>query len=334
MPQESSHGNSIEWFKECTSEIYTLPLFLDRAEWSDFLQYLLSSRRPDCLLNAGSRFLYELFPSISQTHSDLAIVDLLFNTIGHTELHISYKEFITFALAENNDVVQWYKDKAGWDMDNIRKISSGVDLNTYQPRPRPVSLAQELEISPDDIVVGFSGRLSTEKAPEVFVEIARLSHHSSKLRFIMTGAGPMTDKITKLVHTLPESVRFNFVGLADDVTPYLNLYDILVLPSFMDGRPLVVMEALSCGVPVLASRVGGLPEMIEDGLNGYLCTPGSAQEFSNILQTLAESPQLIDKLKLGARLFATTNLNAEKAFHEYDLALREAIDIHRKQLML
>jgi glycosyltransferase involved in cell wall biosynthesis len=268
LDQDNNYGNSIEWFKKSTSEIYELPRFLDSIERDDFIHYLITSRKPDCLLNAGSLLVYELLPSIRKNYESLCIVDLLFNTVGHVESHMEFKKFITFAMAENHEVYDWYLNVAGWTPDRIRKISSGVDIKRLYPTNRPEELVDKYGITKDEVVIGFSGRLSEEKAPDIFLEVAKLCQGISKLRFVMTGTGPMATEISKQLNFLPPSVKFEFAGLVNDVNQYLALYDVLVLPSRLDGRPLVVMEALACGLPVIASNVGALPDLIEDGKNG------------------------------------------------------------------
>lgn len=326
--QDDSHGDSADWFQQHTSEVYALPRFLQPAEWQDFVEHLIISRLPDCLLTAGSQFFYELLPILTERYPTIAMVDLLFNTIGHVESHLRYKDFYTFALAENDDVLQWYLD-SGWEKNRVRKLTSGVDLTLYRPRPKPVELVACYGITPADFVVGFSGRLSPEKAPEVFIEIARLCQGVPNLRFMMTGGGTMRDEIRKLVSNLPSNVRFDFVGIVDDVTPYLALYDILVLPSRLDGRPLAVLEALACGIPVVASRIGGLPEVIVDDCNGYLCAPAVAAEFAAHISTLASDRPRVEKLKVGARTFAEKHLDAEVSFAYYENSFREAINYRR-----
>lgn len=331
LSQDACHGDSIDWFQQHTPEVYALPRFLQPPEWQDFVEHLMISRKPDCLLTTGSEFFSRSLPDLARRYPDMALVDLLFNTGVHADSHLLYKDHYTFALAENADVLRWLM-AAGWEEDRVRKVISGVDLDVHHPEPKPADLVQAHGIDPADLVVGFSGRLSEEKAPEVFLDIARLCQGVPNLRFVMTGAGPMAETIARLVAKLPSTVRLDYLGLVDHVAPYLALYDVLVVPSRQDGRPLIVMEALASGLPVVASRLGGIPEMIEDGQNGYLCTPADAAEFATCIRGLAEDRQLIARLKVGARASAELHLTAESAFARYESALHEAI-AYRRGLM-
>ena len=329
--QDPHHGDSSAWFQKYTPEVYALPRFLRPPEWQDFVEHLVISRRPDCLLTAGSEFFSRSLPGMAERYPGMALVDLLFNTGVHTVPHLANRDLYTFALAENEDVLRWLR-AAGWEESRSRKVLSGVDLDLHFPRPRPTDLALAHGIPPDDLVVGYSGRLSEEKAPEVFLDIACLCQATPNLRFIMTGAGPMTDTIVRLSAKLPASARFDFVGLAEDVASYLALYDVLVLPSRQDGRPLIVLEALASGVPVIASRLGGIPELIEDDRNGYLCSPANAAEFADRIRSLAADRQLVARLKAGARSFAHAHLSAENASAQFESALHDAI-AYRRRLM-
>ncbi len=330
LEHNASLGDTSDWFKACSSEVYKLTKFLDINEQKDFIRYLMASRKPDCILNAGSHLIYKMLPEIKEINNNLCVIDLLFNIEGHVKSHIKYRELISSAFAENQEVFDWLINNARWPADQIKKMSSGVDLFHYQPKSRPKFLVDQYDISETDVVVGFSGRLSKEKGPELFVEIAKLCQNIPNLRFVMTGAGPMSAALKMQIELLPICVKFEFAGLVDDVEPYLALYDILILPSRVDGRPLVVMEAQACGVTVIASNVGALPDLIEDGRNGYLVPIGNTRLFAAKIRELAKDISLLEELKKGARCAAENKMDAAKAHYEYDIALREIIKINEK----
>jgi O-antigen biosynthesis protein len=325
LAQDPKFGSSIDWFKSCSNEVYSLPGIAGERNLSDFLKYLVASRNPDCILNAGSRIAYELFANFKATRPKVTIVDILFNCIGHVESHQLFKEHISFALAENIEVYEWLQKIAHWPSKKIHLVSSGVDTKALRPKVRPQELVANLVIAKEDLVIGFSGRLSEEKAPDLFIEIAALCHEIPNLRFVMTGAGPMENQVAEKIALLPKSVRFDFVGLVPDVYPFLALYDLLLLPSRIDGRPLVVMEALACGVPVIASNVGGLPSLISDGVNGYLAPIEVPHSFFEHIRQLAQDREKLAQLKLGARRMAEETLEATIAYREYDSVLQKAI---------
>jgi glycosyltransferase involved in cell wall biosynthesis len=327
IKQDAAFGSTNKWFESSSSEFYSLPLFLADHERVDFVEYLVASRKPDCVLNTGSRLLYEMLPSLKAKYVDIPIVDLLFNTQGHTSSHMEFRRYLDFALAENQEVFEWYKNTPKWPADRVRKLPSGVDLSRLKPNGRPSRLVEKYELSTDTLIIGFSGRLSAEKAPEVFIEVAKLCGDIPDICFVMTGGGPMASEISALAQKIPSQIKFVYAGLVDDVDEYLALYDVLVLPSRIDGRPLVVMEALACGVPVIASNVGALSDLIEDGVNGYLLSPAAPVEFANCIRYLVANAQMLNQLKTNARASAERNLDSNLAYAEYEKVLCNAINL-------
>jgi glycosyltransferase involved in cell wall biosynthesis len=139
----------------------------------------------------------------------------------------------------------------------------------------------------------------------------------------MTGAGPLRSRIEKAIAAGKLGNRFHLVGEVEDVRPWIRSYDALILPSRLDGRPLVVLEALALGVPVIASAVGGLPELVDDGVNGFLCVPGIAEHFAGKIARLALDRELLVRMKKSARLSAEQNLDSRKMLSSYEQALRD-----------
>ena len=163
------------------------------------------------------------------------MVDLLFNKGVHTKNNRKYSAFIDLHFCENTDVRDWLLAN-GQDEDSVVLVESGVDTSrpTSSERPQTAPLR-----------VGFSGRLSQEKAPLAFVELARRMA-DPRFRFVMTGAGPLESKVRRRVRRLPTGT-VSFLGVVDDIDAHLASLDVLVVPSIMDGRPVVVLEALALG---------------------------------------------------------------------------------------
>lgn len=329
--QKQGPTDAIEWFEVVTPEVYALPRFLHPTQWSTFVDYLFASRRFDALLVAGSRFFYGLLPQLASRHPDLAILDFLFNTVGHVDPHRAAMPLLAGVLCENAEVRDWCLT-AGWREDEIALVESHIDVGAYATGPRPADLVERLAIAPEEIVVGFSGRLSEEKAPEVFVKVAALCRNEPRLRFIMTGGGQLDSKIRRRVAQAPAGTRINVCGVVDDVKPYFTLYDVFVLPSLIDGRPVAILEALASGCAVVASRVGGLPILVEEGGSGYLVPPGDAQAIAAHLLALAADPDRLAALKDGARRHAEETLDWRAADGSYARAIDTAMAHVRARL--
>ncbi|GAA3099346.1 hypothetical protein GCM10010520_51010 [Rhizobium viscosum] len=304
-----------------------LPMFLREWEFDNFIRYLIATRGFDAALIAGSRVFYDLLPEIKKTNPDLAVVDLLFNTIGHTDTHARYIDCIDYAIAENPEVVAWFKSK-GWADIGVKLVESGVDIHNFGTT-RSAAVARELNIDDDEIVIGFSGRLSDEKAPEVFLEIAQALKNDRRLRFVMTGGGPLKAKIETVARNLPDDVRFDFLGMVESTKDYFATYDIFVLPSRLDGRPIALLEALASGCAVVASDVGGVPTVLGNGGAGLLCKPANTAAFVAAIQSIVADIDKLHMMKKAAREIASRMRSETQMGSAYEDALEAAIRLKR-----
>lgn len=326
LPQKGLEDSS-GWFKEITSEVYILPQFLREWEYSSFIHYLIQSRRFDVALLAGSRVFYDLLPELNEKYPNLAVVDLLFNTAGHTHSHVEYQSQLTYAVAENPEVIAFLK-RQGWPDDRIRLVESGVDVTRFDIERSP-NVTGELQIGEEDVVIGFSGRLSEEKAPEVFIKLAAAFSGTSSVRFVMTGGGPLKRAVEAEIKKLPAGARFQFMGLVDSTREYFATYDIFVLPSRIDGRPLALLEALASGCAVVASDVGGIPAILQGSGAGILCKPANTSDFIAAVRSLVSDRGKLALMKLAARETASQMLSERQMGAGYESVLEAAIKIKR-----
>jgi glycosyltransferase involved in cell wall biosynthesis/SAM-dependent methyltransferase len=318
------YGDSTAWFERVTPEVYHLPRFLDPSHWPEFIFYLFETRNISLLWITGSRVFYELLPRIKASYPDLKVIDLLFNTVGHTAYNRKYARFFDKTLVENSEVSAWLL-AAGETPERVLQLPSGVDLDAFRPRPKSARILGELGITPDSFIVGYSGRLSEEKDPDAFLEIARICRTDSRLVFLMTGAGPLAEQVRQRIEKMALGDRLHFLGQVDHVREYMSTYDVLVLPSKFDGRPVAVLESLALGVPVIASLVGALPELVQEGATGFLCEPGDVAAFAKRVRWLAAHPEEHRRMKAAARAFAESALDARQMFERYEDAIRGVI---------
>lgn len=146
-------------------------------------------------------------------------------------------------------------------------------------------------------VICAAGRLSPEKGFDVLVEAAgRVAHSDPSAGFVLFGDGPQRAALQRQILETGLAGRFVLAGFRDDVDRFLPHADLIVLPSLTEGLPNVALEASAAGVAVVATAVGGTPEAIRDGLNGYLVPPGDsaalAERIGHCLARPAESCEL------------------------------------------
>jgi glycosyltransferase involved in cell wall biosynthesis/2-polyprenyl-3-methyl-5-hydroxy-6-metoxy-1,4-benzoquinol methylase len=325
VPVGQTHGDTTSWFESATPEIFHLPRFLETEYWRDFLEHLLQSRDVQLLWVVGSAFAYDCLPALRLRHPHLAVADLLFNTVGHTANNRRYADCIDLTFIENTEVREWLI-AAGESPERISLIESGVDLDQNTPGLPDSAILVLEEIPASAVVVGFFGRWSEEKDPMGFVEIASRVSRDLDVVFLMTGAGDLAPALKKAIAAanFPKG-RFLLKGTVPDIKPYLQACDILCLPSRLDGRPNIIMEALASGAAVIASRVGALPEMMEEGRQGYLCTPGAYDEFARRIEEFAADRDKLENFKLDARIFAEHRFDIKEMLRRYESGLRSLI---------
>jgi glycosyltransferase involved in cell wall biosynthesis len=295
-------GDSTDWFTAVTDEVFQLPLLLEPRRWAEFVHYLIESRRVDVLWQVGSEFVYGLLPELKLEFPFLGVVDQLFNTGIHAKNNRRHRRWIDMTIVENEEVERWLRAR-GETPERVQRIGSGVDTSVYAPSPdRDPSVADR------PLVVGFSGRISEEKGPDLFVDLAAAS--GPNCRFVMTGAGPMEGSTRRRASRMGLDGAFEFRGVVPDIVEHLRSLDVLVLPSRQDGRPVVVLEALASGVAVVAFSIGGLPEIVQDGVNGFLCSPGDIAAMAECVNRLDVDRQLLATMKVNARRYAVEYLDS------------------------
>ena len=133
-------------------------------------------------------------------------------------------------------------------------------------------------------IIGAAGRLSPEKG---FEQLVKAAMHVKDAGFIVFGEGPLRESLTRQIEASDLRDRFILAGFHADASKYFGHFDVLALPSYTEGLPVVILEAMAAGVPVVATRVGGVPEVVADGRTGYLVAPGDAsalaQKISEVL---------------------------------------------------
>ncbi len=188
-------------------------------------------------------------------------------------------------------VGRFMEEQVGVRKDRLRLIPNGVDLEAYRP-------AREEERSHRRAAVGSGAgervgavmSLTSKKNPGMLVEAAaRVAAERPQTRFLVAGEGPLRRALEERIAARGLEGTFTLLGLRRDVPELLRTFDLLALTSDREGCPNVVLEAMASGVPVVATAVGGTPDLIEEGVTGRLVPPGDAGALaSGILRVLRD----------------------------------------------
>jgi len=151
----------------------------------------------------------------------------------------------------------------------------------------------------DAFVVGWVGRMTGVKDTSSALEILRSTRERGiDAVLCLVGDGPDREHLEQAAHDLGLARACFFVGYQEDVAGYYRLFDTFLLPSVTEGTPVSAIEALASGVPVVANRVGGVPDVVRDGADGYLVEAGDVEAAADRLAALARDPAL--RARLGA----------------------------------
>ncbi|MFQ5669712.1 MAG: glycosyltransferase family 4 protein [Acidobacteriota bacterium] len=180
----------------------------------------------------------------------------------------------------------------------ISVIYNGVDLHRFHPTSRAAA-RQAVGLSrADALAIGIVGSLKKIKGQDDLLEaFQRLHHEGLPATILLAGAGPEESRLRERVGQMQGSSRVHFLGRREDVENIYNALDICVIPSRSEGLPNVILEAMACGLPVIATPVGGIPEVVEHGREGFLYPVGDAAALAGYLGTLARDPAL--RLRMG-----------------------------------
>lgn len=315
-----------ESFEAITPYLYPLPRVLLNQEdrWRDFLFHLLKRHQIGMILIAGCDFVYRLLPEIARKFPQIAILDQLFNGEVHYPTNRHYAAYIDATFVPSQKLAGKLIYEGGEQADKVFVIPHGIDIEetaALDARFDSSGLPQHFR---GKFLVSFFGRLSAEKAPADFVKIAKRLRSYDEICFLMTGEGQERAAVLALIERYEMQDRIHAPGFVDDVRTLMALSDVVVVPSTLDGMPLVVFEAQACGKPVVASSVGSIPSVIADGKTGLLCTPGDVNGFAERILRLWRSPELRRAIGDAARIWVRANHSAESMTARYVEAFERA----------
>lgn len=179
-----------------------------------------------------------------------------------------------------------------------------------------------------DNLIGYIGRLSEEKGSMNFVKaISEISLLDNEKKILIGGDGPLADNIKKLLSENDSNNNVKFVGWIkhDELPDHLNMLKLLVIPSYTEGLPNIMLEAMACGTPILATYVGAIPDIIQDGETGFLMENNSPECIaSNIIRAL-KHPDLEGVAKRAGSLIKS-EFTFERTAERWKIALMKACD--------
>jgi glycosyltransferase involved in cell wall biosynthesis len=190
----------------------------------------------------------------------------------------------------------------GVPSEKVRCVHSALDPTPYLEPCDPRLLQQEFEFGAGDRVVGMAAQFIRRKGHATLLEAipAVLSLHPNT-RFLMFGQGPLRSEIEAEARAAGLGDSVTFAGFRSDLHRFLPCLDLLVHPATREGLGIILLQAASSGLPIVASRAGGIPEAVVDGETGLLVMPGNAVELGEAIAGLLSDPKKAEQMGLAGR---------------------------------
>jgi glycosyltransferase involved in cell wall biosynthesis len=193
---------------------------------------------------------------------------------------------------------------------------------------------RRMGISPDAFVVGWVGRMTAVKrTDDVLLAFKGVLDRGVDAWLCLIGDGPDRSRLERRAHDLGIVRRCLFVGYQDDVAPYYEAIDALLLPSANEGTPVSVIEALAAERPAVATRVGGVPDVVRDGVDGYLVDVGDADTLAERLVELAADPAKRDEMGREGRARVLVRYAVDRLVDDVDALYRELLEERDSRLL-
>jgi glycosyltransferase involved in cell wall biosynthesis len=198
-----------------------------------------------------------------------------------------------------SDSIKTELARYGVKKSKIAVIENGVDVrrNDQNPFTKRSQIRRKLEIAEEQIAIVFVGRLSKEKGLNYLLEACnKMKKRGVSFRLVIAGDGPQREEMEREVEALGIKAEALFLGFRTDVGELLEGMDIFVLPSLTEGTPMALLESMACGLPVIASSVGGVPKIVGGGQAGILVPPGDSEFLMRALYDLCINAEIRNKM--------------------------------------
>ena len=304
-------------------------------DWGVYFRLLkvLFELRPDIvhtrnLASLEMQFLTLCLPGVKRVHGEHGrdIHDLEGSNKKYNLLRKILSPFIHRYIAVSQDLKAWLKNTVRISEQKLQQIYNGVDAEKFHKaesdKSRTIPGKPDNFLANDTIVIGTVGRLAEVKNQKFLVNgfkelITSNPKLADRVRLVLVGDGPCR---SMLENYIVEQDLFDLVwilGDREDVPELMRLMDIFVLPSLAEGISNTVLEAMATGLPVIATDVGGNPELVADGENGRLVPVGDKQRLAEVMGELVDNPEV--RIQMGDKALerVKSTFNWQRTVSEY-----------------
>jgi len=204
--------------------------------------------------------------------------------------------------------------------EKVKRIYNGIEINLYDPA---ISESQRTKtrnyfgVRKEDVLIGALGRLVWQKGFEHLLHAAReLLKLNKNIKILLVGDGPLKEKLKSQASDLEIDNCITFTGFRSNITEILSAIDILVIPSLLEGFPMVTLEGMAMAKPIVATRIDGITEQISDGVEGILVPPKDPDSLAKAIMKIIEDKNLTRTLGVNARRKVEKEFSVKKMISE------------------
>lgn len=203
-------------------------------------------------------------------------------------------------IAVSDAIARDLRDRYGIAGAKVTTVRNGIDADGFTASQPVPAVLKALDLGPDDRLVGVAGRMTAQKGHRVLLEaLVPLARRIPGLRCLLVGDGPLRRELEERAAALGVHGHCRFLGARSDMADVLSVLEVVVLPSWSEGLPFVLLESMALGRPVVATAVGGNPEVVEPEVTGLLVPAGDPRALAEALARLLAHPE--EARAMGAR---------------------------------
>ena len=211
----------------------------------------------------------------------------------------------------------------------VTTILNCIDIDKYNVKVDKELKRQELGISKDDFVIGIVARLSPEKDHNTLLDAFRhvLDKSGQNVKLVIVGDGILKEELKQKSRILSITDNTIFLGERHDVPELLATFDLFVLPSLTEGISLTLLEAMSAGLPIVATNVGGNPEIVIDNKSGMIVPPQNINSMANAIIRIMSDKDTAKQMGLAGKIRAQERFSIEAMVSQYEQLYRDILNL-------
>lgn len=201
------------------------------------------------------------------------------------------------AVVAISEGVKEVLEEGGLSPGRIEVIPSGIDFSPFEKPSSSRDLRQEFSFGPEDYLVGMVAHLADHKGHKYLIRASKiLKEQAPKIKIIIVGEGPLRMELDKEARDSKVEDIIFFLGFREDIPRILYSLDLFVLSSYLEGLGSSILDAMACGLPVVATRTGGIPEVVVHRKTGLLVSPRNPQALAKAILKLYNDRELASRL--------------------------------------